>query len=35
MMQAEKDSRPRRMTPLQESLSGETLTFHPLRDEES
>ena len=31
MMQAEKDSRPRRMTPLQEALSGETLTFHSIR----
>jgi hypothetical protein len=28
MLQAAKDSEPKRMTPLQEALSGESLTYH-------
>jgi hypothetical protein len=32
MFAADRDARPKRMTPLQEALSGESLTFHPIRD---
>jgi hypothetical protein len=33
--QAELDARPRRRSMLEESLSGETLTFHSMQDEAS
>jgi hypothetical protein len=28
MLQAAQDARPRRLTPLEEQLAGETLTYH-------
>jgi hypothetical protein len=30
MLQSARDSQPKRTTPLQEALSGESLTYHPL-----
>jgi hypothetical protein len=30
MLAADREARPRRTTPLQEALAGESLTFHPL-----
>jgi hypothetical protein len=30
MLQSARDSRPKRTTPLQEALAGESLTYHPL-----
>jgi hypothetical protein len=31
MFAADRDARPRRLTPLQEALSSDTLTYHPIR----
>jgi hypothetical protein len=30
MLAADRDARPKRTTPLQEALAGESLTYHPL-----
>jgi hypothetical protein len=30
MLAADREARPKRTTPLQEALAGESLTYHPL-----